>query len=61
MVVVIVKIFGDKREALMYHSEKLALAFGLVSGAAPPVKALRIVDNLKIRRDCHEWWRGISL
>nr|GEU39689.1 putative pentatricopeptide repeat-containing protein At5g52630 [Tanacetum cinerariifolium] len=31
---------GEKMEALWYHSEKLALAFGLVVGAAPPGKAL---------------------
>lgn len=31
----------QKREALRHHREKLALAFGLVNGAAPPGKALR--------------------
>ncbi|KAK9931262.1 hypothetical protein M0R45_018546 [Rubus argutus] len=44
----------EKKEALWYHSEKLAVAFGVVSGAAPPGKPLRIVKNLKICRDCHE-------
>ncbi|XP_060672042.1 pentatricopeptide repeat-containing protein At4g33170 [Ziziphus jujuba] len=44
----------EKREALRYHSEKLAVAFGVVSGAAPLGKPLRIVKNLRICRDCHE-------
>ncbi|KAF6144461.1 hypothetical protein GIB67_024688 [Kingdonia uniflora] len=44
----------EKTESLWYHSEKLAVAFGVVSGAAPPGKVLRIVKNLIICRDCHE-------
>lgn len=51
----------EKREALMYHSEKLALAFGLISRAAPSGKALRIVKNLRICRDCHEAFKYISI
>ena len=51
---------GEKREALWYHSEKLAVAFGVVSGAAPPGKALRIVKNLRICRDCHEAFKYMS-
>ncbi|KAL6979119.1 hypothetical protein U1Q18_020783 [Sarracenia purpurea var. burkii] len=51
---------SEKREALMYHSEKLAVAFGLVSGAVPPGKALRIVKNLRICRDCHEAFKYFS-
>ncbi|KAI9194073.1 hypothetical protein LWI28_002889 [Acer negundo] len=49
----------EKTRALWYHSEKLALAFGLVSGT-PPGKALRIVKNLRICRDCHESFKYIS-
>ncbi|XP_021800137.1 pentatricopeptide repeat-containing protein At4g33170-like [Prunus avium] len=44
----------EKKEALWYHSEKLAVAFAVVSGAAPPGKSIRIVKNLRICRDCHE-------
>jgi len=51
---------GEKKEALWYHSEKLAVAFGVVSGAAPPGKALRIVKNLRICRDCHEVFKYFS-
>lgn len=50
----------EKRESLMYHSEKLALAFGLVSGTVPHGKPLRIVKNLRICRDCHEAFKFIS-
>lgn len=50
----------EKKEVLWHHSEKLALAFGLMSGAAPPGKALRIVKNLKICRDCHEAFKYIG-
>lgn len=52
---------GEKREGLWYHSEKLAVAYGVVSGAAPPGKALRIVKNLRICRDCHEAFKYISV
>ncbi|CAK9172904.1 unnamed protein product, partial [Ilex paraguariensis] len=50
----------EKREALWYHSEKLALTYGVLSGAAPPGKALRIVKNLRICRDCHEAFKYFS-
>ncbi|RZC48289.1 hypothetical protein C5167_041247 [Papaver somniferum] len=52
---------ADKRELLWSHSEKLALAFGVVSGAAPPGKALRILKNLRICKDCHEAFKCISI
>ncbi|XP_042514644.1 pentatricopeptide repeat-containing protein At4g33170-like [Macadamia integrifolia] len=51
---------AEKREALWYHSEKLAVAFGLISGAAPPGKPLRVVKNLRICRDCHEAFKYFS-
>ncbi|PIA39990.1 hypothetical protein AQUCO_02500012v1 [Aquilegia coerulea] len=49
-----------KEKALWYHSEKPAVAFGVVSGAAPPGKALRVVKNIRICRDCHEAFKYIS-
>lgn len=51
----------EKKEALMAHGEKLALAFGVLCGAAPPGKALRIVKNLRICRDCHEAFKYFSI
>ncbi|KAL4331521.1 hypothetical protein AHAS_Ahas13G0508400 [Arachis hypogaea] len=43
-----------RKEALWHHSEKLAVAFGVLCGSAPPGKPLRIVKNLRICKDCHE-------
>ena len=51
---------GEKRAALWYHSEKLALAYGIVSVAPPPGKPLRIIKNLRICKDCHEAFKYIS-
>lgn len=40
-----------KEQALMYHSERLAIAYGLIS--TPPRTTLRIIKNLRICGDCH--------
>lgn len=40
-----------KARALMYHSERLAIAFGMVS--TPPGTPLRVMKNLRICGDCH--------
>ncbi|XP_062148582.1 pentatricopeptide repeat-containing protein At2g15690, mitochondrial-like [Alnus glutinosa] len=40
-----------KEQALMYHSERLAIAYGLIS--TPPRTTLRIMKNLRICGDCH--------
>ncbi|XP_066331040.1 putative pentatricopeptide repeat-containing protein At5g52630 [Miscanthus floridulus] len=40
-----------KARALMYHSERLAIAFGLMS--TPPGTPLRVMKNLRICGDCH--------
>ncbi|KAM0929368.1 hypothetical protein ACQ4PT_001474 [Festuca glaucescens] len=42
---------GAKERALMYHSERLTIAFGLVS--TPPGTPLRVMKNLRICGDCH--------
>jgi hypothetical protein len=41
----------QKEEHLMYHSEKLALAFGLIH--TPNGATIRIMKNLRICDDCH--------
>ncbi|KAJ9185806.1 hypothetical protein P3X46_005397 [Hevea brasiliensis] len=41
----------EKETALAYHSEKLAMAFGLISTA--PGTPIRLVKNLRICDDCH--------
>ncbi|XP_049932871.1 pentatricopeptide repeat-containing protein At4g32450, mitochondrial-like [Nymphaea colorata] len=40
-----------KEEALLYHSERLALAYGLLS--SPACSPIRIIKNLRICGDCH--------
>ncbi|QHO55735.1 Pentatricopeptide repeat-containing protein [Arachis hypogaea] len=49
-----------RKEALWHHSEKLAVAFGVLCGSAPPGKPLRIVKNLKICKDCHEAFKYMT-
>ena len=41
----------QKEEALCYHSEKLAIAYGLIR--TPPGTSIRISKNLRICGDCH--------
>ncbi|CAM8930753.1 unnamed protein product [Rhodiola kirilowii] len=41
----------DKETSLTYHSEKLAMAFGLVSTS--PGMPIRVMKNLRICEDCH--------
>ncbi|KAG9441057.1 hypothetical protein H6P81_016911 [Aristolochia fimbriata] len=43
--------YSQKEELLRYHSEKLALAFGLIS--LPSTAPIRIKKNLRICGDCH--------
>uniref|UniRef100_A0A2P2Q3K9 Uncharacterized protein MANES_16G103500 n=1 Tax=Rhizophora mucronata TaxID=61149 RepID=A0A2P2Q3K9_RHIMU len=40
-----------KEQALQYHSERLAIAYGLIS--TPARQTLRIMKNLRICGDCH--------
>ncbi|KAF8412158.1 hypothetical protein HHK36_000115 [Tetracentron sinense] len=42
----------------LYHSEKLAIAFGLAR--TPEGSILRIVKNLRVCRDCHSFTKFIS-
>uniref|UniRef100_A0A0D9WNL5 DYW domain-containing protein n=1 Tax=Leersia perrieri TaxID=77586 RepID=A0A0D9WNL5_9ORYZ len=48
----------DKETPLLYHSEKLAIAFGLLR--ARPGDTLRITKNLRVCRDCHEATKFVS-
>ena len=41
----------EKKRILMTHSEKLALAFGLLTTS--PGATVRIMKNLRICEDCH--------
>ena len=48
----------EKENPLYYHSEKLAIAFGLLK--TKPGETLRISKNLRICRDCHQASKLIS-
>ncbi|KAB5553329.1 hypothetical protein DKX38_010640 [Salix brachista] len=48
----------DKEDTLNRHSEKLAIAFGLLN--TPPGTLIRIVKNLRICDDCHSATKFIS-
>ncbi|XP_050367098.1 pentatricopeptide repeat-containing protein At5g48910 [Argentina anserina] len=48
----------EKQSALHYHSEKIAVAFGLISSASQ--SPLRVVKNLRICEDCHSSIKLIS-
>ncbi|XP_057949047.1 pentatricopeptide repeat-containing protein DOT4, chloroplastic [Malania oleifera] len=55
-------INADEREkevALCGHSEKLAMAFGILS--LPPGKTIRVTKNLRVCGDCHEMALFMSL
>ncbi|PIM98570.1 hypothetical protein CDL12_28950 [Handroanthus impetiginosus] len=48
----------EKERALMCHSEKLAVCFGLITTKAGT--SLYIFKNLRICKDCHSWMRLVS-
>lgn len=50
----------EKKKLLWCHSDKLGVAFGLLSGVTPVGKPLRIIKNLRICRDCHESFKYIA-
>ena len=48
----------EKEHTLIYHNEKLALAFGLLNSL--PDMTLRIVKSLRICQDCHQFFKLVS-
>ncbi|KAF7830402.1 pentatricopeptide repeat-containing protein [Senna tora] len=48
----------EKERALYYHSEKLAIAYGLMS--TPPDTTIRVIKNLRVCGDCHSAIKYIS-
>ncbi|PKU72595.1 pentatricopeptide repeat-containing protein At4g33170 isoform X1 [Dendrobium catenatum] len=48
----------EKERSLYYHSEKLAIAYGLIS--TPPPLAIRVIKNLRVCGDCHNAIKYIS-
>lgn len=48
----------ERHETLSHHSERLAVAFGLISSEK---STIRIVNNLRICGDCHSFMKFVSL
>ncbi|KAL2935650.1 hypothetical protein RDABS01_018768 [Bienertia sinuspersici] len=48
----------EREENLNFHSEKLALAFGILKTS--PKTEIRISKNLRICSDCHSWFKIVS-
>lgn len=48
----------EKQVAICGHSEKLAMAFGVLS--LPPGKTIRVTKNIQVCGDCHEMAKFIS-
>ncbi|KAK4350290.1 hypothetical protein RND71_029603 [Anisodus tanguticus] len=48
----------EKQIALSYHSEKLAIAFGVLS--TPPGTSIRVAKDLRICVDCHNFAKILS-
>ncbi|XP_020091026.1 pentatricopeptide repeat-containing protein At2g02980, chloroplastic [Ananas comosus] len=49
----------EKEASLRYHSEKLAIAFGLIN--TPPGTTIRVVKNLRVCGDCHSMAKLVSM
>ncbi|KAJ4703524.1 Pentatricopeptide repeat-containing protein [Melia azedarach] len=49
---------SEKEQLLYHHSEKLAVAFGLI--ATPPGATIRVKKNLRVCVDCHTAFKFIS-
>lgn len=49
----------EKEITVRYHSEKLAIAFGVLN--TPPRTTIRVVKNLRVCRDCHNAAKLISV
>ncbi|XP_020679130.1 pentatricopeptide repeat-containing protein At5g48910 isoform X2 [Dendrobium catenatum] len=48
----------EKDSMVLYHSEKIAVAFGLIS--TKPGMPLRVIKNLRVCGDCHEFLKQVS-
>ncbi|KAK8967404.1 Pentatricopeptide repeat-containing protein [Platanthera guangdongensis] len=50
----------ERDEPLFYHSEKLAVAFGVLSGRGKAYEPITIFKNLRVCVDCHNWMKLVS-
>ncbi|KNA24094.1 hypothetical protein SOVF_018980 [Spinacia oleracea] len=49
----------EKNQTVNIHSERLAIAFGLISSSSSSVP-LRVMKNLRVCIDCHNWIKCVS-
>lgn len=49
---------GQKDPTTYIHSEKLAIAFGLLS--LSDTIPIRVIKNLRVCNDCHNWIKFVS-
>ncbi|KAE8708227.1 Pentatricopeptide repeat-containing protein [Hibiscus syriacus] len=48
----------EKKEVVLWHSEKLALCYGLINGERD--SCIRIIKNLRVCEDCHTFMKLVS-
>ncbi|KAL5709434.1 putative pentatricopeptide repeat-containing protein [Ranunculus cassubicifolius] len=48
----------EKKRTISYHSEKLAIIFGLIT--FPRERPIRVMKNLRVCGDCHTWIKFLS-
>ncbi|KAF6168457.1 hypothetical protein GIB67_005009 [Kingdonia uniflora] len=48
----------ENERSLYYHSERLAIAYGIIS--TPPLTTIRVIKNLRVCEDCHNAIKYIS-
>ncbi|PKA63996.1 Pentatricopeptide repeat-containing protein [Apostasia shenzhenica] len=50
----------EKEKSLLYHSEKLAVAFGVLNSRGKSYSSIAIFKNLRVCGDCHNWIKLVS-
>ncbi|ONK75082.1 uncharacterized protein A4U43_C03F13130 [Asparagus officinalis] len=50
----------EKQRSLFYHSEKLAVAFGVLTSLDKRNNCIMIFKNLRVCGDCHSWIKLVS-
>ncbi|XP_010277168.1 PREDICTED: pentatricopeptide repeat-containing protein At2g33760-like [Nelumbo nucifera] len=50
----------QKEAIISYHSEKLAVSFGLLQSGPRSKRVIRVIKNIRICGDCHNWMKYVS-
>ncbi|XP_073003561.1 pentatricopeptide repeat-containing protein At5g65570 [Typha latifolia] len=51
---------SEKERSLYYHSEKLAVAFGILCSKGKETTCITVFKNLRVCGDCHSWMKFVS-